>query len=241
MFRLALTALLGGTMLCAQVRAATVVIWPVDPVIAANRSATALWLENKGDAEVVLQVRCLEWDQANGADALTPQDAVVVSPPLARVAPGKRQLVRLVRRTAPSAPAANGGEHALRILVDELPAPQAAQEGGALSARLAVQMRYSIPLFAYDGAAGGQATRLTYRTVAEAGRRYVEVTNSGTLHARITDLSVGPADRRVSLHAGLAGYVLAGATMRWPVPDSVPAVALMAGVNGTVEPIPAAA
>jgi len=238
MIRFLLTALLGGTIFCAQARAATVVIWPVDPVIAADRNATALWLENKGDAEVVLQVRCLEWTQGEGDDALAPQDDVVVSPPLARVAPGKRQLVRLIRRKPPTAP----GERSLRVLVDELPVPARPGADGALSARLAVQMRYSIPLFAY-GAAPSQAERtprLAFRTVTEGGQRFVEIANTGTLHARLTDLRAKVSDRRLPLQPGLAGYVLAGARMRWPLPADVSPSALVAGVNGSDQSIPSA-
>lgn len=237
MIRPLLTALLGGTILCARAEAATVVIWPVDPVIAADRNAAALWLENKGDAEVVLQVRCLDWSQAGGDDSLTPQDDVVVSPPLARVAPGKRQLVRLIRRTPPTA----ADERPLRILVDELPTPAAPGGTGPLTARLAVQMRYSIPLFAYGASATERRTQLSFRTVTLGAQRFVEVTNTGTLHARLTDLRARVADGRVTLQTGLAGYVLAGATMRWALPAGVSPSALVAGVNGTDQPIPSAA
>ena len=100
-------------------------------------------------------------------------------------------------------------------------------------------MRYSIPLFLYGtpAATPSGAPRLSFRAVTEGDRRYVEIANTGGRHARITDLRAGPAGRDLSLRAGLAGYVLAGATVRWAVPAGVPLPLLLAGINGVEQSI----
>lgn len=221
-----LLALLAMLVLSPAARAATVVIWPVDPVIRPGEQATAMWLENKGNEPVTLQVRTFAWSQAKGEDQLDAQTAVVASPPIATVAPGARQLVRIIRRTPDSAP-----ENAYRLLIDELPRPAPAGPDGAVQARLAVQMRYSIPLFTHNAAVVG-APRLDARIVPGTGGRMLSIRNTGTAHARLTDLRVRTGARDVTVQAGLAGYVLPGAVATFALPAGE-AGRITVGVNGT--------
>lgn len=221
--------------------ASSVLIWPIDPVIQSSEKAGALWLENRGSQPVTLQVRVLEWSQQGHADGYAAQKAVIGSPPMARIEPGKKQLVRLIK----TAPAPAGQEMAYRILVDEIPVAAEAVEPGEMKAGVNFQMRYSVPLFVYgDGLAydkfaeqrGESATaspQLSWRIVDAGGRRFVEIANSGTLHARLARVSFTWSDgRRVVLSPGLLGYVLAGASMRWPLPAGVDGSAtLQASIN----------
>ena len=207
----------------------SVVIWPVDPQIKATEQATALWLENRGNAPVTLQVRSFAWDQAGGEDNYKDQDAVVSSPPIAQVGPGQRQLIRVIRR-APDA----AGEHAYRLVIDELPQPRQAPDAD-VSAQLSVQMRYSIPLFTYGAETAKTAPRLTSRVELADGKRWLAVANGGTGHARLTDLRTGSAagKQSVTIKGGLIGYVLPGATMRWELPDdAAPGAVFTVAVNG---------
>lgn len=205
----------------------SVVIWPVDPRIAADQSAAALWLENRGAQPVTLQVRTFAWDQATGEDAYREQDAVVASPPIAQVGPGERQLVRLIRR-APDGP----GEHAYRLLIDELPQPRQTSDQ-ALSAHLAVQMRYSVPLFTFGTQPVGAAPTLSSRVELSGGKRWLVVANGGSAHARLTDLRTRDHQGEASVRPGLIGYVLPGATMRWELPaDAASPSSYVVAVNG---------
>ncbi|TKD53326.1 fimbrial biogenesis chaperone [Sphingomonas baiyangensis] len=204
-----------------------IVLWPTDPRIVATEQATALWLENHGKEPVTLQIRAQDWTQAGGANQEGPTQAVISSPPIATIAPGERQLVRVIRRG--SAPV---GEKAYRLLVDELPKPAPATEGG-VAARLSVQMRYSLPLFTYGEAADGLTPQLRSAVRLVDGKRWIEISNSGSRHARLTDLRVGSGAAVRTVQAGLVGYVLPGATMRWPLPDDFVAPApITIGVNG---------
>jgi fimbrial chaperone protein len=208
----------------AAAHASAVVIWPIDPVIGAKEQATTLWLENKGDTAVTLQVRTFAWSQPGGVDALTAQDEVVASPPIAEVAPGKRQLVRIIRRAAP---AAGTPERAYRLFIDELPAAPDAAAVTKPAARLSVQMRYSIPLFAY----AADPAPPVLDVVQQGGDLVLH--NTGARHARLTDLRiVGPDGRATVVRPGLAGYVLPGATVRFAIPTQ-PRGAVHAGVDGT--------
>jgi fimbrial chaperone protein len=227
---LALVLAAGSSLAATAAPASTVVIWPVDPTITAKQQATALWLENKGANPVTLQVRTLGWVQVSGDDALGAQEEVVASPPIAEVAPGQRQLVRLIRR----APAGATGERSYRLLIDELPAPPSAPVEVRASAQLAVQMRYSIPLFTY-GKAEASAPNLAMRVEVIAGKRYLTIANAGERHARLTDLTLGSGAKAVVLRPGLAGYVLAGSTMRWELPPYADSSVVHVGVNSATQ------
>ena len=74
-----------------------VLIWPVNPVIDADKQAAALWLENPGKTPVTLQVRIYAWAQTGGKNVYADQQAVIGTPPIMTIAPGAKQLVRLTR------------------------------------------------------------------------------------------------------------------------------------------------
>ncbi len=217
-----------------------VLIWPVHPVIEADRRAGALWLENPGETTVTLQVRVFTWAQREGKNLYAEQGDVVATPPVVTIAPGAKQLVRLTRLGAPPP----RFEAAYRIIVDEIPAPAAA--AAPPGAAIAFRMRYSLPLFVRGaGSAAGTggdraAPRLAWRHIVEGGEAFAEIHNAGERHARLTDVAIENGARRLPLAEGLLGYVLAGETMRWPLPRGAdPAGNLAASVNALpAAPVP---
>lgn len=216
-------------------RAAAVVIWPVDPKIAADQRATALWIENKGGEPVTMQIRTLRWSQGAEGDRYADQDEIVVSPPIAVIPAGQRQLIRVLRREQAQDAgqlAAGPGERSYRLLIDEIPTAATPDATPRPAAQLAVQMRYSVPLFTYAAAVAEARPVLDVTIEAMTNRRMLVIHNAGALHARLVDIRAAD-DRKTVLIAGLAGYVLAGQTMRWPLPDTAgAAAAIVANVNG---------
>jgi len=226
--------------------ASSVLIWPIDPVLEADQQASALWLENRGNEAANLQIRVFAWSQKGFEDQYENQRDVIGSPPVARIEPGQKQLVRLTRtREIPA-----GQERAFRIIIDEIPSAQTpTAKEGQTAAAIRFQMRYSVPLFAYgqglwskddptrkrDPKSAGQP-QLTWRKVTVGGASFVEVSNQGAVHARLTDVSFKQGTQNRALVDGLLGYVLPGATMRWPAPVQLPAgQALQVRVNGAPE------
>jgi len=223
--------------------ASSVLIWPIDPVLEADQQASALWLENRGTETANLQIRVFGWSQSGFAEQYQNQREVIGSPPVAKIEPGQKQLVRLTR-TKDVPP---GQELAYRIIIDEIPAAQPpAAEGGKTAAAIRFQMRYSVPLFAYGAGLwskedstrardpkGIGVPQLSWRTVAVDGRPYVEVRNQGAVHARLTDVMIKQGGQSKPLAEGLLGYVLPGAVMRWPAPGPLASEsALQVRVNG---------
>jgi len=223
--------------------ASSVLIWPIDPVLEADQQASALWLENRGTETANLQIRVFGWSQSGFAEQYQNQRDVIGSPPVAKIEPGQKQLVRLTR-TKDVPP---GQELAYRIIIDEIPSAQPpAAEGGKTAAAIRFQMRYSVPLFAYGAGLwskedstrprdpkGIGVPQLSWRTVAVDGRPYIEVRNQGAVHARLTDVAIKQGGQSKPLAEGLLGYVLPGAVMRWPAPGALASEsALQVRVNG---------
>jgi fimbrial chaperone protein len=223
--------------------ASSVLIWPIDPVLEADQQASALWLENRGNETANLQIRVFAWSQSGFSDQYQNQRDVIGSPPVAKIEPGQKQLVRLTRtRDIPP-----GQELAYRIIIDEIPsASPVTAEDGKTAAAIRFQMRYSVPLFAYGAGLwskedmtrkrdpkGAGVPDLSWRQVAVDGRSYVEVRNHGAVHARLTDVAFNQGGQTRPLVEGLLGYVLPGAIMRWPTPEPITAdQALQMRVNG---------
>lgn len=208
----------------------SVLIWPVDPVIEQGERAEALWLENRGNKPVLLQVRIFSCAQIDGQDHYADQEEIVGTPPMARIEPGKRQLVRLTR-VVPTQP---GTERAFRLVIDEVPMPAETEMADRPVLGVQFQFRYSIPLFAYgDGLReknrpvrrGNTGTEgepaLECRAVTEAGQRYLEISNTGPVHARLTKVHIRQGSGSSVLAEGLFGYVLAGASIRRPLPQAL--------------------
>lgn len=227
--------------------ASSVLIWPIDPVLEADQQASALWLENRGTETANLQIRVFAWSQSGFDEQYQSQRDVIGSPPVAKIEPGQKQLVRLTR-TKEVPP---GQELAYRIIIDEIPSatPVATPPDGKTAAAIRFQMRYSVPLFAYgpglwskvdgtrdrDPKSAGKPD-LSWKRVTVSGRNYVEMHNKGAVHARLTDATFKQGGQPRPLVEGLMGYVLPGATMRWPVPEGLPAdQPLQVRVNGATQ------
>ena len=240
------TAALGLALLWggAAPAATSVLIWPIDPVIEAEQKAGALWLENRGNEEANLQVRVFAWRQGEFDDQYQNQREIIGSPPVAKIAPGQKQLIRLTRTG--SSPV--GQEQAYRIIIDEIPPATPPSDGtDKPQAAIRFQMRYSVPLFVYGqglwgkpdangqrDAAGVGKPLLSWRQVAVQGRPYVEVRNIGPVHARLTDVVMQQGGQERPVVQGLLGYVLPGATMRWPAPLQASAATVLKGrINGS--------
>lgn len=232
---IALAGCLAGAAAQAQ---SSLMLWPLDPVIEDDQRAAALWLENRGTQPMSLQIRVLAWSQGERTDGYASQEAVVASPPMAVVPAGQRQLVRLMN----TQPAPAGTELAYRVLVDELPSADGADDGQRQGSAMGIklQIRYSVPLFVSGrdhwtkpradkprDAATAARPDLRWRTERGMDGHYLFVRNDGRAHARLTAVQWVRGSSVVTINPGLLGYVLPGAEMRWkleqpPPPGHVP-------------------
>ena len=196
--------------------ASSVLVWPIFQTIESHEKGSELWLENRGNTPVNLQLRVFSWDQRASSDAYADQNDVVASPPFTTVAPGQRQLVRLMR----VAPVANGKEKSYRIVIDEIPPAQPAVQTDKNSAGLRMRMRYVLPLFTYgqgitplknDGSVEAVRTTLRWSLSQQNSRQALCIDNTGNQHARLSSVYWANASGKsqISQANGLLGYVLA--------------------------------
>ncbi|WP_259567195.1 fimbrial biogenesis chaperone [Enterobacter sichuanensis] len=204
--------------------AATILLWPIDPWLAADAKATELWIQNQGNSATTMQVRIVRWKQEDGHERYTAQQDVVASPPIVTIAAGSKQLIRLIKQA--SVPA--GVEQAYRIIVDEIPQADVKAEPAI---GLKLQMRYSIPLFVYgqgiptikEGAhhAVVETRNLSWRVTLAGGQPALEVQNRGDVHVRLSQVALEQGGQKRTIAEGLLGYVLPGSSRSWPIPAGV--------------------
>lgn len=205
--------------------ASSILLWPINPVLEADQTATSIWLENHGKNTVTVQIRVLSWTQSDFEDKHTAQKDIVASPPFAKIEPGARQFVRLIRQS----PLPNQPEDAYRILIDEVP-DTTHTTSSTQGMGVQFQMRYSLPLFVTQSGVWTHqrhdverqpdtATKpaLTWSIVTESGERYLQVNNTGLVHARLSRVRWTGSGNDITVVDGLLGYVLAGQRMRWPL------------------------
>lgn len=185
--------------------AASLFVKPTTLVLGPGESAASITVTNNGDAPVTAQVRVFAWDQAANEDQLTQTDALAASPPMLTVAPGQSQTVRLVRVSKTGA----SKEESYRLLVDEI-----ADRAAPTSTGIALQLRYSVPVFVMPKPRDG--ARLTFTAEWAVDGLVIGAANRGGSHAQISNVSMRYADgSSVVVNDGLIGYVLPAKSRQW--------------------------
>jgi fimbrial chaperone protein len=191
--------LAGGTA-----RAQSLLVIPVNLQIEPGQRATTLTVTNQGASETSIQIRAYAWNQQGGDDQLTTSDAVIVSPPLASIAPGATQVVRLILRQPPQ-----GREATYRIILDQIPPP-------ASPGVIRLVIRMSIPIFAQTTTRA--VPHVQFHIERDAGSAFLVALNDGGRHEVIRNAVLWTSDgRKLSTESNASPYILAGATRRWPI------------------------
>ena len=152
--------------------AAPLQVSPVSVDLTAPGQTSTVNLRNEGDRPVNVQVRVFSWTQVNGEDKLTPSRDVVASPPAATLQPGTTYTIRIAR----IAPPLKAGEETYRLLIDQLPEVNIRRPSSAVD----LAIRYSIPIFFAERAAGAELQW----NVSRSGKTLIaEATNVGNRHA----------------------------------------------------------
>lgn len=205
-------AMLGAMWLAYAVPAAAsgLQVSPISITLRAERNADGLWLSNTGETALHAQVRVFRWTQESGEEKLLPSQELAISPPMLALAPGGRQLVRVIRLGPPP----QDVEASYRVIVDELPLETAAAKKSGLQ----FVLRYSIPVFLSPAGEAPPASALRARLDVSEAKAALEIDNPGKVHAQIADLVfIDAAGQRHAVAPGLLGYALPGQRMRWPL------------------------
>lgn len=199
---------------------ASILIWPTNLQITHKEKATILWLENKGQHAKIMQVRVFKWVQHNHQDLLQNQNKVVVSPPITRIDPGQKQMIRVIHRE----PLVVGKEMTYRVIVDELPV---LKNEKIVTSGIRVLLRYSVPVFLYGAGLEPDTLKkagekLSWRVVHDTtNHSWLEVKNTGLVHAHLNKFDLFLSSPSNIKPLEFSGYVLAGSSMRWLLPNHV--------------------
>lgn len=139
--RLAVLVILAFGLSAAASQAASIRVAPVGFELTGGTATSTLQIRNEDQRPVTVQVRVFRWNERGGPEALEPTRDVVASPPLATLAPGTENLVRIVRlKKGPAGP-----RETYRLLVDEVPDRRPLASG-----QIQVVVRHSIPVVFSD-------------------------------------------------------------------------------------------
>jgi fimbrial chaperone protein len=119
--------------------AAEFTVTPVRIFMTPRDRAVAVTVTNDGGEEIVMQADLYDWKQApDGTDELVLTEDMILSPPILKVPPKSRQVVRLARLVPPSLDV----EQTYRLIVREIPEARPQKD---LSLQLA--LAFSLPVF----------------------------------------------------------------------------------------------
>lgn len=208
--------LLVALLACGPALGASFGVSPVRVELDAKRHVAVVQLTNHSTQPLSVQAEARPWPADAGGPAL------VVNPPIATLAPGATQTVRIGLRERP----AGAVERGYRVYFTELPAPSAQPASGAT---LGVALRVGIPVFVAPLRREPQPLRWRLLTDPPA----LEVHNPGNVHHVLQRPLLRDGERQTELRPP-SPYLLAGQTQRLPLgaPPTVPADALSVTLDG---------
>jgi fimbrial chaperone protein len=115
-------------------------VTPVRIFMSPRDRATAVTITNEGDDELVMQADVYRWAQKpTGEDDLALSEDLILSPPILKLAPRARQVVRLARVGAPP----TDSQVSYRLIVREVPEARKSPK----DVQLQVALAFSLPVF----------------------------------------------------------------------------------------------
>lgn len=177
-------------------------VTPVRIYMATRDRAVAVTVVNEGAAELVIQADTYTWTQsADGKDDLTLTEDLVLAPPIVKLAPKARQVVRLalLKRADPERQAV------YRLILREV--PEAAPLSNGLQVPIALAL--SLPVFITPPDAKPAVTCEMRR--AEPKALEAACRNAGNAYAQVREITVRRGDNVVAKFQG-GNYILPGAT-----------------------------
>lgn len=188
-----------GVASCLPLEAADFSVTPVRIFMSARDRAVAITVVNEGDEEVVMQADLYSWRQKpGGEDDLVLTEDLILSPPIVKLAPRSRQIVRLARLSAQPA----AGQLTYRMIVREVPEAKPA----TTDLKLQIALAFSLPVFITPPGAKRQLSCGLERVAADTVNAVCE--NTGNAYAQPVSFKlVSPTDEQLASR-DTGGYVL---------------------------------
>lgn len=176
-------------------------VTPVRIFMAPRDRATAVTITNEGDEELVMQADVYTWAQKpNGEDDLQLSEDLILSPPIIKLAPRSRQVLRL----AMVRPQSSQNQVTYRLIVREV--PEARQQDDKV--QLQVALAFSLPVFITPQGAKRKLDCAATRQASDTVK--VTCENSGNAYAQPKDFVLSDGSGRKLATRDIAMYILPG-------------------------------
>lgn len=176
-------------------------VTPVRLYMTPRDRAIAVTLTNEGDTAVVLQADINSWSQKpDGTDELVLTEDLILAPPIIKLAPKARQVVRL----ALLKPADASKQLTYRMIIREV--PEALPSTGI---QVPIALALSMPVFITPPAAKRQMDCST--SPADATAVNLRCSNTGTAYAQIREAAIKRGEQTLARFEG-GSYILPGAS-----------------------------
>lgn len=194
-----LSAVLLAAAACTlPVHAAQFTITPVRIFMTPRDRAVAVTIVNESDEPVVMQADLYTWKQKpDGSDELELTEDLILTPPILKLEPRGRQVVRLARLTPPP----GAVQQTYRMIVREIPE---ARSGGQV--QLQVALAFSLPVFITPNGARRDLRCGLERSAADTVRAVCS--NAGNAYTQIRELDVTDAAGQRLAVRDQGGYIL---------------------------------
>jgi fimbrial chaperone protein len=189
---------------------------PVRIYMATKDRTIAVTVTNESSAELVMQADLFLWRQtATGLEELTPTEDLIAAPPILKLAPGAKQVVRL----AMLKPMPITEQLTYRLMVREIPEVKPPEPG----IQLQIALAFSLPVFITPPGAKRQLACGLQRTAPDAVRATCE--NTGNAYAQPTEFKLSDANGQTLLTNNSGGYILPGIKRRFELKRTDGAIA----------------
>lgn len=199
-----LTTAVIGLLFAYLVTPASAGVFSVTPVrifMAPTDRAIAVTITNEGDEELVMQADLFLWKQKpGGQDDLTLTEDMFLSPPIIKLAPKSRQVVRLARLSN----ARPTEQLTYRMIVREIPEARPAKQ----DMQVQIALAFSMPVFITPPGAKAKLDCTVERVSADTVKTTCENTGTGYSHPTSLLLTRNTGEKIASQESG--GYILPG-------------------------------
>jgi fimbrial chaperone protein len=199
-----LLAALATALPAAPAIAGSFSVTPVRIYMMPRDRAVAITITNEGDTPVALQADINVWSQKpDGTDELVLTEDLILSPPIIKLAPKARQVVRLARLLPPDA----SRQLTYRLIVREIP-EATAPKGNALA--VPISLALSMPVFITPPPAKRE---INCQAGREGAALAITCANTGSAYAQIREILVLRGEASAAPLARFEGgaYILPGA------------------------------
>lgn len=205
--RAVLTALLGMFAGAPVAWAGSFQVNPVRIDLTPEARIATVTVTNNGSGSVVVQTRTVSWSQHDNKDDYQASNALIATPPIATIAPGASQIVRVGLRGQLDA----RKELAYRLFVQEVPPPPKPGFKG-----LQVALRIGIPVFIAPQHGTAKPDIDWKAQWISGGKIQITARNNGLGHVRVDAIRIfAGAGRQPIASESQLTYVLPGYSRTW--------------------------